>query len=83
VESSRVTVGLSGRTLYHGVSKLSESQIECFALVNKFFECKQSLRVFYEQIYYLTMACKKGTLRIFFCTLLLLNWCQLRGLIVK
>jgi hypothetical protein len=37
-----VTIGVSGRTVPHGVSKLPESDIEYIALVNKFSECKQS-----------------------------------------
>lgn len=40
-----MTVCLSGKTLYHGVSELSESHIECIALVHKFSECKQDLHV--------------------------------------
>ena len=42
MDSSSVTVGLSGSTLHRGVSELSGSHVECIALVNKFSECKQS-----------------------------------------
>jgi hypothetical protein len=45
VDSSRVTVGLSGRTLCHGVSELSGSHVKCIPLVNKFSEYKLSLYV--------------------------------------